>query len=98
MRSLAAPQSIGWNYLADSTVDRAYLKFEEASQHIWLTVFPADTLTQAKAFCTRPSAVSSVLSIRDRGWNVTPNFHFGHMARGLAWTTTDARLEEYVAY
>ena len=39
-----------------------------------------------------------MLSLRDDGWIVEPNFHFGHMAKGLAWTTADAPLEEYVAY
>jgi hypothetical protein len=82
------------------TVDRAYLEFEKSLQHIELRVYPADTLTQAKAFYSRPGAVSKVLSLRDGdgGWNVQANFHFGYMARGLAWTTTDAQLEEYVGY
>ena len=79
-----------------STVDRAYLEFEESSQHIRLVVYPADTLTQAKAFYARPGAASSVLSLR--GWNVEPNFHFGYMAVGLVWTTADGQLEEYVDY
>lgn len=81
-----------------STLHRAYLQFQESSQHIRLALYPADTLTQAKAFYTRPEAVSRVLSLRDGGWNVEPNFHFGYIASGLAWTTTDAQLEEYVAY
>jgi len=81
-----------------STVDRAYLEFQEPSQHIRLDVYLADTLTQAKAFYTSREAVSSVLSLRDGGWNVQPNFHFAFMARGLVWTTSDAQLEKYVAY
>jgi hypothetical protein len=81
-----------------STIHRAYLEFPESSQHIRLAVWPADTLTQAKAFYTRREAVSSVLSLRDRGWNVEPNFHFGYIASGFARTTTDAQLEDYVAY
>jgi hypothetical protein len=88
-----------WLELPDrSTVDRAFLAFDELSKQISLVVYPADTLTQAKAFYTRPEAVSSVLSLREVGWEVMPNFHFGHMAPGFVWTTTDAPLEEYVAY
>jgi hypothetical protein len=81
-----------------STVDRAFLKFKESSQHIQLEVYPADTLTQAKAFYTRPGATASVLSLRDAGWNVEPNFHFGFMAAGFVWTTADAPVEKYTAY
>jgi hypothetical protein len=39
-----------------------------------------------------------MLALRDSRWNVEPNFHFGHIAPGLVWTTTDAPLEEYVGY
>jgi hypothetical protein len=81
-----------------STIDRAYLKFEPTSLDVRLVVYPADTLTQAKTFYTHPERVSSVLSLRDGGWNVEPNFHFGHMAPGLVWTTTDAPLERYVGH
>lgn len=81
-----------------STVSRACLDFDEESQNIQLRVYPADTLTQAKAFYTRPGAVSAVLLLRNRDWEVKPNFHFGFMASGCVWTTSDAPLEEYVAY
>ena len=81
-----------------STIDRAYLHFEQSSLDVRLVVYPADTLTQAKTFYTRPEAVSNLLSLRDGGWNVEPNFHFGHMAPGLVWTTSDAPLEEYVGH
>jgi hypothetical protein len=81
-----------------STLTRAFLEFEESPQEVRLTVYPADTLTQARAFYTRPEAVERLLLLRDAGWSVDPNFHFGHMASGFAWTTTDAQLEEYVAH
>jgi hypothetical protein len=81
-----------------ATVDRAFLEFNELSQRIQLVIYPADTLTQAKAFYTRPDAVSGILSLRKDGWSVEPNFHFGHMASGFVWTTAEAQLEEYMAY
>lgn len=80
-----------------STLSRAYLEFDQR-QRIQLVVYPADTLTQAKAFYTRKGATSKVLSLRTGGWTVEPNFHFGHMATGFVWTTVGAPLEEYVAY
>jgi hypothetical protein len=81
-----------------STLSRALLEFEESSQEIRLTAYPADTLTQARAFYTRPEAVARLLLLRDVGWSVDPNFHFGHMEPGFAWTTADAMVEEYAAY
>jgi len=81
-----------------STIDRAYLHFEQSSRDVRLVMYPADTLTQAKTFYAHPEHVSRMLALRDSGWNVEPNFHFGHIAPGLVWTTTDAPLEEYVGY
>jgi hypothetical protein len=81
-----------------STLDRAYLEFDESSHCIRLAVYPADTLTQAKALYTNLEVVSNLLSLRDGGWDVEPNFHFGYITRGFAATTTDAPLEDYVAY
>lgn len=78
-----------------STVSRARLEFNES---IKLVIYPADTLTQAKAFYSRPGAASSVLSLCDVGWKLKPNFHFGHMASGFAWTDADAPVKEYIAY
>ncbi len=81
-----------------STVNRAFLEFDESSKQVRFVVYPADTLTQAKAFYARPGAATKVLSLRDVGWNLKPNFHFGHMASGFAWTDTAAPLEEYIAH
>lgn len=79
-----------------STVDRAFMKFDDPSQHISLVLYPADTLAQAKAFYKSPRAASAVLALPN--WKIEPNFHFGYMAKGLSWTTTDASPEEYIAY
>ncbi|MEI6502762.1 MAG: hypothetical protein WCP21_17270 [Armatimonadota bacterium] len=80
------------------TVSRAILQLEEPGQRIRLGLYPADTLTQAKRFYERTNAVDGVLSLRQSGWEVRPNFHFGFMASGLVWTTTEAPVEEYVDY
>lgn len=81
-----------------SAVNRAILEFDEGSQRICLVVYPADTLTQAKAFYLRAKAVQQILALRSIGWSIAPNFHFGHMAKGFAWTTTEAPLEKYTAH
>jgi hypothetical protein len=81
-----------------ATVKHVYLECAESSQHIQLVLYPADTLTQARAFYTRPGAPTALLRLRELGWRVEANFHFGYMARGLVWTTGEATLEEYVAH
>jgi hypothetical protein len=39
-----------------------------------------------------------LLSLRHEGWTISPNFHFGHMAKGFVWTFGDISVEEYVSY
>ncbi len=78
------------------TASRAYLFPVDGG--IELSVYPADTLSQARAFYTRPAAVAALLNLAsDPAWKVMPNFHFGHMEGGYAWTTTKASVERYVA-
>jgi hypothetical protein len=78
------------------TASRAYLFPVESA--IELSVYPADTLSQARAFYTRPAAVTALLTLaKDPDWQVMPNYHFGHMEGGYAWTTTDTPVERYIA-
>lgn len=86
-----------WLDLPAQAVKHVYLDFEP-SKHVRLVLYPADTLTQARAFYTRPGAPDALLALRERGWDVKAHFHFGYMARGFVWTTVEAQLEEYVAY
>ena len=78
------------------TASRAYLFHVEDG--IELSVYPADTLSQARAFYTRPAAVAALQALaKEPGWRVMPNFHFGHMEGGYAWTTTTIDAERYMA-
>jgi len=78
------------------TASRAYLF--PADGGIELSVYPADTLSQAQAFYARPAAVAALLTLAsDPNWKVMPNFHFGHMQAGYGWTTTQAPVERYIA-
>jgi hypothetical protein len=96
---MAGGLSNSWLELPErSAVDRAFLEFDATLQGIRLVVYPADTLTQAKAFYLRTGALSRVLSLASSGWSIEPNFHFGHMAKGFVWTTTEAPLDRYTAY
>jgi hypothetical protein len=77
------------------TASRAYLFPTERT--IELSVYPADTLSQARAFYARPAAVSALLAlVVDPEWEVMPNYHFGHMEGGYAWTTTKTPVEQYI--
>ncbi len=77
------------------TAARAYLFSTDGG--IELSVYPADTLSQARAFYTRPGAVAGLLTLAaDPEWKVMPNYHFGHMEGGYGWTTTNMPVERYV--
>jgi hypothetical protein len=60
-------------------------------------VYPADTLTQAKAFYRRHNSLAGVSTLRSRSsWVIEPNFHFGSFQRGYCWTCNERPLDEYV--
>lgn len=63
-----------------------------------LRLHPGDTLTQAKRLYSDAEKVRAVLSLRDHDWEITPNFHFGYMERGLTWTSTTLDIDSYVLY
>jgi hypothetical protein len=69
-----------------------------AEGRVELLLYPADTLTQARAFWSDPRVVEAVLALQDTGWRVNPNFHLGFMERGLTWTETRTSVATYVRY
>ncbi len=76
---------------------KTYLRMTDDGVDVELALYPADTLSQARAFYTRPALTSSLATLRNQGgWHVRPNFHFGHMQRGFCWTTTSRDVDEYV--
>lgn len=68
------------------------------SPEVHLGLYPADTLEQARAFYARPKAVDRILALQSQGWSVSPNFHFGFMAKGLTWTTSTVKAADYTRY
>lgn len=77
------------------TAARAYLFLTENA--VELSVYPADTLSQARAFYTRTGMIEAVLALAQQpGWELKPNFHFGHMEDGYTWTTTSIDVGSYV--
>jgi len=77
------------------TASRAYLFGSDAAVEV--SVYPADTLSQARAFYTRPGAVSAVRAlVQDPNWDLYTNFHFGYTASGYAWCATTIDVERYI--
>jgi hypothetical protein len=86
------------NFAADTVGANAYLHVSEDGQRIALSLFPADTLGQARAFYGDPANVAAFTELRSQpGWEAHPHFHFGHMQRGYCWTCNDIALEDYIA-
>jgi hypothetical protein len=75
----------------------AYLRVLKDRPDVQLAVYPADTLTQARAFYPRYNALAGVRQLQSlAGWHVRPNFHFGSFQRGYCWTCNERDLGGYV--
>jgi len=95
-RSTTLWSSLPFVELSGAVVKYAYLHMAEEDA-VGLILFPAETLGQARALYTDHAAVERLLALRERGWRLEPNFHFGYMQRGFAWVPTELGLEDYVA-
>ena len=78
------------------TVKTAYLHMSDDEDAVWLTLYPADTLGQARTLYTDHAAVERLLALRERAWELRPNFHFGFIQRGLAWSPSELAVEDYI--
>ena len=63
-----------------------------------LSIYPGDSLTQAKILYGNPSLVRRLLTLRAKQWTIRPNFHFGFMEKGLTWTRTSIDVDAYIEY
>jgi len=79
------------------TVKYAYLDTDSAHEAP-LRLYPGDTLEQARLLYADRGRCERMLALRERGWEVEPNFHFGFMTRGLTWTRSKLTADEYVEY
>jgi hypothetical protein len=74
----------------------AYLRMRNESE-VELSLYPADTLTQARIFYRRGDSIAAVRRLRGLpGWYAGPNFHFGHFERGYCWTCNRIDLDRYL--
>lgn len=76
----------------------AHIAYDREKGEVQLRMFPADTLEQARTFYKRPKAPERVLALESKDWTVSPNFHFGFMAKGLSWTNATASVAEYMRH
>ena len=96
-RSAALEQSVPFIELPGAhTVKTAYLHMKDDEDAVWLTLFPADTLGQARTLYTDHAAVERLLALRERSWELRPNFHFGFIQSGLARTPSELAVEDYI--
>jgi hypothetical protein len=84
-------------------IKTAYLQYKDADQkdanrQVELTMYPADTLAQARALYARPNIVERLYALEHEGWHIWPNFHFGFMAKRFCWTTGRISIEQYMLY
>ncbi len=76
----------------------AHIEYVPEKREVQLAMYPADTLEQARIFYKRPKAPERVLALESKGWGVSPNFHFGFMAKGLSWTRATVSSAEYMRH
>jgi hypothetical protein len=69
----------------------------DGQQYIELSIYPGDTVTQAKAFLSRVD-VDKVYALAEQHWGVWPNFHFAFMATNLHWGHVSLGLKEYLEF
>jgi hypothetical protein len=85
--TVALPELLG-------TAARAYLF---CAPGVELSLYPADTLSQARAFYARAGVIDAVQALAAQpGWDLKPNYHFGHMEGGYTWTTTSIDAASYI--
>lgn len=68
---------------------------------IRLAIYPGDSMVQARSFFAhaRRDSTDALLALRDQGWTISPNFHFGFIRRGFGHGVhTSLTLEEYIRH
>lgn len=92
----------GWRELparvqgSQSCVDMMQLKFDEATGEVVLSLYPGDTLTQARILYARPNEVRTLFTLE--GWELRSNFHWGYRTTGYAWSAGTLDVRAYAEY
>jgi hypothetical protein len=96
---LAATRTVKFTYLylGSFIVDGGKAR-SSLGDGLTLALYPADTLTQARELYGDAECIQGLLSLRQQGWQLRPNFHFGFIEKGFTWTTSRLEVETYIEY
>lgn len=86
--------------LKSAAVARASLRVDrndEGQAIFLLSLHPADTPSQAKAFYPS-SDEKAIVRLKQKGWEVYPNFHFGFGPGGLCWIDAPMGIRQYIRF
>ncbi|BAE82603.1 hypothetical protein [Desulfitobacterium hafniense] len=91
----------GWkNYIAinKNSIKQIALSPEINDDGTWridLQLHPGDTMNQARSFFTGINR-DKLLELPNKGWSVTPNFHFAYRSSNLVWPNVKVGTEVYI--
>lgn len=95
----------GWRFLPGrehlATVRKLRVGYHPEDATVRLCACPGDTLGQARELYAKPERVERVLALVADGWSIRPNFHWGFVETGYAWSTPTELtlgLEAYARY
>lgn len=71
--------------------------FVEDKWHIELEFYTGDTMAQAKSFFSKVDS-HKIEKLEEKGWRITPNFHFSYMSTNLLYPKSTIALEDYIHY
>lgn len=91
-------KALGWRRFPGTRILMAWLGQDTETSDVCLRMYPADTLTQARALFDDAASVAAVLELRRDGWSIAPNFHWGFMAPGYAWMESGLDVDAYCSY
>jgi hypothetical protein len=70
---------------------------EEGEWSLSLTIWPADTVTQARDFFHGLDE-TAFFGLQRNGWQLKPNLHFAFIQRHIHWAETRLEIGEYIRY
>jgi len=99
-----APDSIRYHRGADycivvtpGAVKEIYLRYRPDDRAIYLSLYPGDTMNQAKALY-KEIDIDSLQALQQNGWSAGQNLHFSHIQKHLHWSESEIGINDYVDY
>lgn len=99
-----APDSIsyhrGSNYYLEVTpgaVKQIYLRYRSEDQVIYISLYPGDTMSQAKELYNGLD-IERLVAMQSQGWKIYHNLHFSHIQKHVYWSESAIEVKDYVIY